>query len=420
MAKEFLTAQEVLTRVDDQRRDPSDTPVDDSKKMRALNAILDIISSRASFRFAVRAAQIAFYAGQPLYNIQNQFGLDDFMDLKDVRPEVWAGRILDNVEADEWARMVATGDRRPFVSINTQDNYESLWINWYDYTKPEVILATQTDVDSWLADTAGSDATNLHQDIGYFKYGNASLAFDIDVSQSVNNYARVYDAGLGAVDFSDHLNLSHGFQWVYIPATLVDYITSVKIEWGQSASAYWHQTKTTPANGDDWKAGWNLVEVAWDAATKVGSPDEGLTSFAAISVIYSASCPDITGVRVSKLSFSRPEFMELWYYSRYLVKDATTGARKRQVEALEDKLLVPTEHKETLVEGVLWQVMDQMGSNNSSDSQNHLKLFEYGYDKDEQKTSRAKMGGMQLLLSTYGVKKNSGKRRFRINPAVED
>jgi len=420
MAKEFLTAQEVLERVDDQRRDSSDTPVDDSKKMRALNAILDIISSRANFRFAVRMAQIAYYAGQPLYNIQNQFGLDDFMELKEVRPEVWNGRVLDNVEADEFARMTATGDRRPFVSINTQDNYESLWINWYDYTKPEVILATQTEVGSWLADTAGSDASNLQQDIGYYKYGSSSLSFDITVAQSVNNYARIYNAGLTAVDFTDHLNLSHGFQWVYIPATLVDYITSVKIEWGQSASAYWHQTKTVPADGNDWHAGWNLVEVAWDSATKVGSPSASLTAFAAVSIIYSAGCPNITGVRVSKLSFSRPEFMELWYYSRYLVKDATTAARKRKVEALEDTLLIPAEHKETAVEGVLWQVMDQMGSNNSSDSQNHLKLFEYGYDKDEQKTSRAKMGGMQLLLASYGVKKNSAKRRFRINPVVED
>lgn len=422
MAKEFLEVSEIFERVDDQRRDDGDTPVDINKKYRALNGILSIISSRASWRFAVRKKMIAYYEGLNSYHFQNQLTLDDFKEIKDLRPHNWTGVPIEYIEADEFMSKLGARFGLHHMAVDYQDGYPTMLIGYGNMTKPQVYLDTLTGISdngTWAVDGT-TDAINLRQDTGYYRYGGSALAFDVDVSVGAGNAATIQNSTLATVDYTDHNGLSHGFLEIYLPAALAATLTSIQLKWGSSAANYYSKTVTSPADGNAWKEGWNIVEFAWDSATTTGTPDASLISYSAITLNYTAPTADAVGVRVSKLFFSQPEFMDLSYYSEWLVIDGTTGARKRLVTSDQDKILIPTDHVETVVEGLLWQVMDQMGTDNGDDSARHFKLFQYGYDSDPSKNPRIKRGGMALMVRDFAVRTGSARRKVRVYPAVQD
>jgi hypothetical protein len=176
------------------------------------------------------------------------------------------------------------------------------------------------DGGTWTADTTGSDALTVTQDITEKKQGSASLNFDVDVSQSVGNLATIYnDTGLSK-DLSDEEDLGSFTLWVYVPD--VTEFSSVTLTWSSDTSGtpsgitnYWAATVTTDINGSAFADGWNQVKINWVDATKTASPDSSAILYYQIDLNYTASQGDDTDFRLDELALANPEKLTYKYIS---------------------------------------------------------------------------------------------------------
>jgi len=418
MAVVLLTAQDVFDRVDDQRRDDTSEPVDDNKKFRALNSILKIIVSRANWKFAIRRKIVEYLRGYPDYSIENVLSIDDFRSQNDLRLEIDREVYFGHIEADEFDREVKRNSGRSIRATQWIDGSPILKIQYNtSKSKTQIHSATNlTDNGEWKAD-ATSDAENIKKDDQLFRVGTSSVKYDIDIDQSLNDFAIISNSTFTAIDLTDHEDKSHIRMWVFIPTKLVTAIkagTGIELRWGSATGKYWSVTKAKPADGGVFQEGWNELDFPWEDADKTSTPDVAAINFLLVKVFYSSLTVDVKGVRINDIQSIMPERMDFYYYSKFLVIDKDDETRKQDADELTDKLVIPQEQLEVLVEGVLWQVMDQMGTSEGADSKRHMKLFEYGPEFDEQKDPRRRRGGMRQMIRLYGVNPVPRRGRFRV------
>jgi hypothetical protein len=157
-----------------------------------------------------------------------------------------------------------------------------------------------TENGEWLADTSTSDATNLVVDTNNFTQGNGAFKFDIDVSQSGNNRATIYNSTLTAEDFSGDKDISSWLVDFQFPS--VTYISSITWKWGSSTSNYYSVTSTTDFNGNPFVgAEYFTGKFDWLNATVTGTPDDTALTYLEIVVNYSASQADATSFYVDNI-----------------------------------------------------------------------------------------------------------------------
>jgi len=194
---------------------------------------------------------------------------------------------------------------------------------------------------TWTANTTSSDALNVRNDQLYTSDGSGSVAFDIDVSQSVNDYAEIAVPDMSSVDLSgeDLFEIAGITMDVYLPS-LSSALTSFTLRMGSSASVYYDLTVTTQAGGAAFSAGWNHLIFDWSLMTETGAVDEANIDYLMFRVNYSSSMTDLTGVRIDNIQARQPEILTLGYSSYYLVLDKTTGEPKEEFEDDDDILNV--------------------------------------------------------------------------------
>lgn len=172
--------------------------------------------------------------------------------------------------------------------------------------------------------SAGGDASNLQQDYVNFVSGGSSLSFDLAASGS-SGY--LVNSTSPAVNLTAHLNQSNLFTFVYLPAATN--FTNVKLRWGSSATAYWESTATVTQQNTVFQNGWNLLSFPWASATQVGSPD--VSNITYLRVTYTYNGTQQTSVRLNQIVSRLGSILELEYYSKYMFRDATTGAFQETV-----------------------------------------------------------------------------------------
>lgn len=176
-----------------------------------------------------------------------------------------------------------------------------------------------TSNGTWAV-ASGTDAENISADTLNKKVGSGSLSFDIDVSDSVNNYGAIENSTFTAVDLSAMTNKGTLFAWVYFPS--VTYITSVLVRWGSSSANYYEQSATTQHNGQAFRAGWNRLGFAWSGSTTTGTPVDTAIDYLLVRVVYSASQTDATGFKVDDIRMETPAQLEINYHSSRMVESA--------------------------------------------------------------------------------------------------
>lgn len=197
---------------------------------------------------------------------------------------------------------------------------------------------------TWTADTTNSDALAVSTDTVNFVEGSGAVSFNVDVSQSGNNRATIYNADLASVDVSGLSSNPYLFLWVYIPD--VTYVTSVSGIYGSDSSAtpstkanYYTFTATTQFGGTALVSGKNLIGVALSSATETGSVTEATIRYVEVILNYSASQTDMTGVKVDGIFLRDPEFFEI-RYPTYNIVQAAGGTKKQYFTADDDTLLL--------------------------------------------------------------------------------
>lgn len=200
--------------------------------------------------------------------------------------------------------------------------------------------------------SVGDDAENLTADSVNKQAGSASLSFDIDVSDSGNDYASIVNSTLNSVDLSAHTDKGTLFMWVYLPT--ITNLVSVTTRWGNDASNYYSVTETDQFNGQALRVGWNRLGFAWSGATETGAVTDTAIDYFYTRFTYSASFTDSTGFKVDDIKMESPEDMELFYYSNSFVE--TSGGVAQQVfENNDDVTLLADEDDDIL----LWWALSE-------------------------------------------------------------
>lgn len=169
--------------------------------------------------------------------------------------------------------------------------------------------------------TANSTASNLTLDNVNYAAGSGSLSFD--VTTGTGSISKTLTS---TVDLTSQLNQASLFYYLYLPTG--SQLTSTEIRWGSSSSNYYSRVSTTTNEGNAFATGWNLIRGDWLGATVVGSPTVSAISYLYIGVTVTANQ---TGIKVDNIVSNMGLYRTLEYYSKFLYRDASTGAFQETV-----------------------------------------------------------------------------------------
>ena len=221
--------------------------------------------------------------------------------------------------------------RYPPSEFTIQYNNSVKTIRINDTALPQgVSLDTCEATTGW---TANSTASNLTLDNVNYADGAGSLSFN--VTTGTGSISKTLSSTL---DMSNHLNQSSLFYYLYLP--LGTALTSTEIRWGSSSSAYYSRTATTTNEGNAFATGWNLIRGDWNGATVVGSPN--VTKIAYIDILVTVTSNQ-TGIKVDNIISNMGLYRTLEYYSKFLYRNASTGAWQETVLDLSDLINLDTD-----------------------------------------------------------------------------
>jgi len=371
----MVTLQNLLTEITELTRNATSGALDNSKRTRALNWVIQDLQGYCDWEPSRRTKEFDFIGGISEYSLKNHVGatcLDNdgatsvldfktpydlrlsedshkefsFRDVKDVRSHIRNGRDINEYGID--------GD---LIVINY----------------PALSSALIHACDSLTADgtwVASGDASNLTIDEVEYKEGNGALNFD-----SAGTSLILTNASLTALNLSGYKDISAWTLWVYLPD--VSDFSSIALKWGSSASAYWEKTETARVDGLDLEAGWNQFKFLWKDATPTGTPDDEAIDYLQITITYSASITD-TDFRVDDIRIAKTKDMKLNYYSYGLVKNSS-GAFQKEFNAddvtMTDKL-ADDKLRNVMIEGSVYRCFRIVGGARERDETDSFTQYE--------------------------------------------
>lgn len=169
--------------------------------------------------------------------------------------------------------------------------------------------------------TVGGTASNLTVNNTNFVQGAGSLQFDITTG---NGYLE--NSTMSAINLSEVINQAYLFTNTYVPTG--SNLASVELRWGSSASNYYVLSVTQNQQDNAFVNGWNLEEFIWDNASVVGTPNPSSITYARITLTVTAG---MTGCLANGLNSILGTILSYEYYSKYLFRDAVTGAFQETV-----------------------------------------------------------------------------------------
>lgn len=325
-----VTVSSIITNFDTYIGDTSNDRISAAERLQLITEATVWLQEELGNDHLVKTYSLSYYDNVHTYKITS--AVASFLEGADLR----AG------EEDQQYSFTHKSSRELAEEIG-QESSESSWAverrdaNWYlivnhqSKYQPSVIASFDTatadgGTTGWQADTTNSDATNVTADSVEYKQGGGCINFDVDVSQSGNNRATIYNDELTSQDLSDFEDLGAFVFWIYIPD--VTYFSSVTLYWGNSSTSYWSATASSDVNGAAWANGWNRVAILWNAATATSSPSASAIDYVRIDFNYTGSQTDDTDFRIDDLTLVRAETLTFYYTSWYVGTD-TTGATNR-------------------------------------------------------------------------------------------
>lgn len=205
-------------------------------------------------------------------------------------------------------------------TMNFNTGLKTIRIN-APYLNPPIIINqadNTTDNGTWAT---GGTASNIQNNFTNFVQGAGSIQFDITTGAGW-----IENSTMSAVNLTQHLNQSSLFENVYIPTGAS--LTSVELRWGSSSSNYYTKTVTQNQQGTAFVNGWNLMQNIWSSATTVGSPNVAAINYVRVTLNVTAN---MTACKVNGIDSILGTILNYEYYSKYIFRDAITGAFQETV-----------------------------------------------------------------------------------------
>jgi hypothetical protein len=220
--------------------------------------------------------------------------------------------------------------RQPNHQVNIHNAIKTLRI-----TSPLIntgILLTQADTLTG-SETYTGTATSFTIDNVNYAGGSGAVTFNLPASAS--SYVDIVSTQ--QKDLTTHNNLGSIFMYVYLPVAAN--FTSIQLRWGSDASNYWYSPLiTTTQEGTVFQNGWNFISTPWTSATQVGSPD--ITKVDTYKIIFNYNSTVQTGVKINSFYSRLGQQMIGRYYSKYLFRNASTGAWQETITSIDDSELI--------------------------------------------------------------------------------
>jgi len=232
-------------------------------------------------------------------------------------------------------------------TMNFNTGLKTLRVN-APFLNPPVYLnqaENTTDNGTW---TTGGTASNLQNNNTNFVNGTGSLQFDITTGTGY-----VENSTMSAVNLQQVLNQAYLFAWTYVPTA--SNLTSVELRWGSSSSNYYALT-VMQNQATAFVNGWNQDQFIWSQATTVGTPNPAAINYLRISLAVTAN---MAGCLVNSISSVLGTILSYEYYSKYLFRDATTGAFQETVTDDSNLINLDTESYNLLFNLVAWLAVQQ-------------------------------------------------------------
>ena len=294
--------------------------------------------------------------GSPIFN-----GVWDYP----IPPDLKGNKIIDirpqylRKPGDKWLQdynqafdIMKNNGLQPDFTINFNTSVKSLRIN-----SPNLISGvTLNQVDGITSNgtwVVGGGATNLRVDNQNFVTGAASLAFDIAAGPTS---AYLENSTMGTNNIASQINQATLFLYTYFPNAAG--ITSVELRWGSSAANYYAVTTTQTQQATVFQNAWDLLAFNWAGATTVGSPDPSNITYLRVTWNYNGAAQ--TAVRLDAIQSILGRFLELEYYSKFLFRDASTGAYQETVTDVTNLVNLDTDSYNIFYNRVMYLAAQQI------------------------------------------------------------
>jgi hypothetical protein len=259
----------------------------------------------------IKTYDVNFFDTINYYRISSS--VSDLLASADLRRAVDAQTITANHKSSkEMAEAIGKGSREFSWAVERRDGDSFLAITLSTNKRANVVENFDV-LGTWEVDSTTSDATNISIDSNEFLEGNASIRFDVDVSQSGNNRATILNSAVGTQDLTINEDIGSWLLEAYIPDALT--VTSYTLYWGSDSTNYWSATITTDIDGSTLADGWNTLKFDWVNASETGTPDITAIEYVAIQLNYSAGQVDDTAFRYDNLRIANPEKLKYHYLS---------------------------------------------------------------------------------------------------------
>lgn len=279
-------------------------------------------------------------------------------------------------------------------TMNFNSSLKTLRVN-APWLNPPVIMNeidSITDNGTWNVAGTGSNLTVNNTN---FAQGAGSLQFD-----ATTGVAYIENTDMVAINLSEVVNQSSFFTWVYVPTGAN--LTSVELRWGSSSGAYYAKTVTQTQQGTAFVNGWNLCQFEWSTATVVGAPDDTALNYGRVSLTLSANA---AGVKVNGMNSILGTVLQYSYYSKYLFRNASTGAYQETVLLDSDLVNLDTESYNLLFNQVAYLACQQQ---QGEDAAYDGSFFKNAYDAGLARYKAMYKSELQKPQSTYYPMNKSG------------
>lgn len=182
-------------------------------------------------------------------------------------------------------------------------------------------IASLNDNGTWVV---GGGASNLQVNNQNYVNGGGALSVDL-LAGFASGW--IETTNQQAQNLSNQLFQGTEFLYSFFPQA--SSITSVNLRWGSSPTDYYDVTATMQQMQTVFENGWNFLSFPWQGATVTGAPDPSNIVYLRITWNYDGTLQ--TGVEANYLASRMGLFLEMEYYSKFLFRDASTGAYQETV-----------------------------------------------------------------------------------------
>ncbi len=301
----------------------------------------------------------------PLFNTVTDYAIAP--DVKgnkiiDIRPQV--NRLPRDIWGQSYNQAFDIAKQNVFslanmFTMNFNTGLKSIRINC-PFLPPPLIINYANSITTNGTWSVGGGASNLTVNSQNYVTVSGALNFNLP-----SGAGYVENSTIPALNLTEFLDQGSFFLYAYMPTA--SQFTSVELRIGSSSTNYYSITKSLTQQGTAFQNGWNLIQFPWLGASVTGSPD--ITNITYCRVTYNTTAVQ-TAAGLNDITVILGNVLEYEYYSKYLFRDAITGAFQEKVTDTSNLINLDTESYNLFFNLAASYAVQQMQGRDSPTDQN--------------------------------------------------